>query len=328
MKGLNLISLTLFSCLSFALFGQESQSFIVMDVAGLVNCVEYPGADQCDLVIGQTLGMEAVVSMTSGSTVRLLYGGQSISLKEAGNYPLKSLVTKRPEKSTTFFKRFFNYVYEGIVNTSGPKQIEKYHELYLTQSSGGIKGFAGADYGISVTQPVMGNIIPSPLQFEWFSAGDSILYDFQILDYQTDGLIFKALLRDTSAVVHLEQLAIEPGRKYYWMVQQKRLGETTIDFSLADDPYMRSPKVEFVVSGQEVSALTRTVETSEEYREAEGSDQLLMRAHALEEAGYPSMANEVLRNAMSIEPSNLLLRRVYAAFLIRQGLWDAAQLFL
>lgn len=328
MKGLSIFHVAIFLLLAGTLSAQGTQSFIVMSVTGTVNCVEYPGADQSNLVHGQSLGLEAVVLLTPGATLRLLYEDQSISLKDAGNYPLKSLVANRPDNSSSFFKRFFNYVYEGIVNTSGPKQIEKYHELYLTQSSGGIKGFAGADYGISLTQPVMGNIIPFPAQFEWFSAGDSILYDFQIVDFQTDGLIFKALLRDTSILVHLEQLAVEPGRKYYWVVQQKRLGEMTIGFPLADDPYMRSPKVEFIISNLQLSDLAKGLEASEEYRNAEEIDRLLMLAQTLEDANYPSWANRVLLEGLDLEPENPLLRKVYAAFLIRQGLWEAAQRYL
>ncbi|MBK7406990.1 MAG: hypothetical protein IPJ40_02300 [Saprospirales bacterium] len=328
MKSRPLFQAAILLLLASTLSAQGTQSFIVMSVIGTVHCVEYPGADQSRLVQGQALGMEAVVSLTTGASARLLYQDQSITLKEAGNYPLKSLVANLPSNSSSFLKRFFNYVYEGIVNTSGSKQIEKYHELYLTQSSGGIKGFAGADYGISLTQPVMGNIIPFPARFEWFSAGDSVLYDFHIVDFQTDGLIFKALLRDTVIVVNLEQLAVEPGRKYYWVVQQKRLGEMAIGFPLADDPYMRSPKVEFVISNQQLSDLTKDLEASEAYKNGVEIDRFLMMAQTMEEANYPSWANRILLEALGKEPANPLIRKVYAAFLIRQGLWEAAQHYL
>ncbi|MCB9283503.1 MAG: hypothetical protein H6563_05460 [Lewinellaceae bacterium] len=324
MNGRILFPLAFFYLLVAALPAQSDQ-FVVRSITGVVNCVEHPGADQHRLVHGQTLGLDAVVSLSSGASVHLLYKDQSISLEEAGNYPLKTLAADRSKESSSFLRRFFNYVYEGIVNTSGPKQIEKYHEQYLTQSSGGIKGFAGADYGVTITQPVMGNLIPQSMAFEWFSAGDSILYDFQIIDYQTDGLIFKALLRDTSLVVNLQQLAVEPGRKYYWVVWQKRLGETTLGFPLADDPYRRSPKMEFVVSGMQVQDLAMDLKATDEYKNADETDRSLMLAQVLEEANYPAQANQVLLGALEKEPGDPLIRKVYAAFLIRQGLWEAAQ---
>ena len=327
MNGRTLLSLAFLSLLVVALHAQSDQ-FVVRSLSGVVNCVEHPGADQHRLVNGQTLGLEAVVSLSPGASLHLLYNDQSISLKEVGNYPLKTLAADRSKESSSFLRRFFNYVYEGIVNTSGPKQIERYHQQYLTQSSGGIKGFAGADYGITITQPVMGNLIPTSMRFDWFSAGDSVLYDFQIIDYQTDGLIFKALLRDTSMVVNLQQLAVEPGRKYYWMVWQKQLGEITFGFPLADDPYRRSPKMEFVVSGLQVQDLASDLERSDEYKSADETDRLLMLAQVLEEANYPAEANRVLTGALEQESGNLLLRKVYAAFLIRQGLWETAKKYL
>lgn len=328
MTARTLLLLALSLPLCTALNAQPTAQFIVMNITGTVRYCEKPGAEQCELVPGQTLGPESVVTLPSGSTARLLFEDQSISLKEAGNYPLKSLAASQTPASTSFMKRFFNYVYEGIVNTSGSKKIEEYHELYIPQSSGGIKGFAGGDYGIALTRPVAGNLPEGPVVFEWFTAGDQTLYDFQIIDFQTEGLLFKALLRDTSFSLDLSKLAIEPGRKYYWYVQLKSLGEMALGFPLVDDPSMRSPKVEIVMSGKGNSGLMNPLEASPEYLEAGESDRLLMKAQVFEEAQYIYEANETFLKAIELHPADPVLQRVYGAFLVRQGLWQSSQKYL
>lgn len=328
MTARTLLCLALTLPLGSVLNAQTAEQFIVMNITGTVRYCEKPGSEQCELVPGQTLGPESIVSIPSGSTARLLFEDQSISLKEAGNYPLKSLATRKPAGNTSFMKRFFNYVYEGIVNTSGSKQIEKYHELYIPQSSGGIKGFAGGEYGIALSRPVAGNLPESPVVFEWFRAGDQTLYDFQIIDFQTDGLLFKALLRDTSFTLDFSKLALEPGRKYYWYVQLKSLGEMALGFPLVDDPSMRSPKVEIVLSGTEHSDLLNPLEASPEYREAGESDRLLMKALVFEEAQYIYEANQTYLKAIELHPADPVLQRVYGAFLVRQGLWQSSQKYL
>ena len=306
-----------------------SQNFIVMEVSGTVSYVERPGAEQCELIPGQTLGLDAVVTLSPRAYARLLFEDHSINLSEAGNYPVKSLAGKKPAGSSSFMKRFFNYVYEGISNTSGQKKIEQYHEIYLTSSSGGVKGFAGGEYGISLKHPVAGNIPAGPVSFEWFSAGDSTLYDFQIIDFQTEGLVFKALLRDTAFQLDLGKLAIEPARKYYWVVQRKRLGEMVLGFTLADDPSSRSAKTEFVVNNQDKKdELVLELENSAEFQQNGPVDRLLMKAQLLEENQYVYEANQALAEALKQNPGSPLVKRVYGAFLVRQGLWHAAQLYL
>ena len=325
MKPLNLfLPLLLLVCTGIL----HAQSAIVWRLQGPVQYMERPGAAQKSLQPGQSLGLEAVVSVRSGGSVILLYEAERIAIDQAGNYPIKSLVGQREKESSSFMKRFFSYIYDGIVNTSGSKEIEKYHKEYLTQSSGGIKGFAGAEYGLQPTRAILGTFSPGPIHFGWFSTGDSILYDFQILDYQTDGVVFKALLRDTSFVVNIGQLAVEPGRKYYWVVYEKALGGVGLGFNLVDDPSLRSPKMEFVIANTDYDELTRDLEASEEYRNATETERLLMLAQDLEDKQYVFAANKTLQEALDRTPQDPVLRRIYGAFLIRQGLWRTAQAYL
>lgn len=331
MKGLTPTLIVLLIFLSGSLFAQQTGTFITMSVSGKVSYREAQGAELCELLPTQVLGMNAVITVSSGASARLMYEGNSIHLNEAGNYPLKTLAASKKEESSTFMERFFNYIYDGVVNTSGSKNIEEYHQLYVTQSSGGIKGFAGSEYGVSPKIALTGNLLPNDRAwFEWFSAGDSILYDLQIIDYQTEGVMYKALMRDTSVVVDLAKLAFEPGRKYYWFVQQKRLGEMSLGIALVDDPSIRSPKMEFVLSGgTEQQSLRYELEQTEEYKQASPTEQRLMLAQALEDKKMIYAAQMTLLDALGKDPeNNALVKRVYGAFLIRQGLWEAAKGYL
>lgn len=305
----------------------QSQSFVVMSVKGNATFKETAGGTSRSLVPTQVLSTDAVVSLSAGSSVRLVCEGQQISLSEAGNYPLKSFASGKKRESSSFVGRFFNYIYDGVVNTSGQKNIEEYHKLYITQSSGGVKGFAGGAFGVELQSALTGSVAPGPVLFQWFSSGDSVFYDFQIADYQNDGLVFKALLKDTSIVADLGQLVLEPGRKYYWFVQRKQLGETSLGFALVDDPSLCSPKMEFVLSGPTAREVVQSLEAYEEYTGASATERLLMSAQVLEENRMIYAAQQAFLDAMEKDPGNQLARRVYAAFLIRQGLLRAARHF-
>jgi hypothetical protein len=319
------ILLFFFSLLAGAL---HSQSFVVMSVKGNATFKETAGGTSRSLVPTQVLSPDAVVSLSAGSSVRLVYQGQQISLAEAGNYPLKSFASVKKQASSSFVGRFFNYIYDGVVNTSGQENIEEYHKHYITQSSGGIKGFAGGAFGVELHSPLTGSVEPGPVLFQWFPSGDSVFYDFQIADYQNDGLVFKALLKDTSLAVDLGQLVLEPGRKYYWFVQRKQLGESSLGFALVDDPSLRSPKLEFVLSERTAQQVVQSLDTFDEYKSASATERLLMAAQILEENRMIYAAQGAFMEALEKEPGNPLARRVYAAFLIRQGLLRAATNFV
>jgi hypothetical protein len=319
------ILLFLFTLLSGAL---QSQTFVVMSVKGNPTFKETAGGVSRSLVPTQVLSPDAVVSLSAGSSVRLVYEGQQISLAEAGNYPLKSFASGKKQESSSFVGRFFNYIYDGVVNTSGQKNIEEYHKHYITQSSGGIKGFAGGAFGVELHSALTGSVAPGPVLFQWFPSGDSVFYDFQIADYQNDGLVFKALLKDTSIAVDLGQLVLEPGRKYYWFVQRKQLGEASLGFALVDDPALRSPKMEFVLSDRTGKEALQNLEAYDEYKGSSEAERLLMTAQVLEENKMIYAAQLAFQDAMSKDPGNPLARRVYAAFLIRQGLMRAANNFV
>lgn len=322
------IVLLLFVLLATVLQGQTGQSFVVMSVKGSPTFKETAGGVSRSLLPTQVLSPDAVISLSAGSSVRLVYQGQQISLAEAGNYPLKSFAAGKKQESSTFVGRFFNYIYEGVINTSGQKNIEEYHKHYITQSSGGIKGFAGGSYGVELHSSLTGSVAPGPVHFQWFPSGDSVFYDFQIADYQNDGLVFKALLKDTSIAVDLRQLVLEPGRKYYWFVQRKQLGESSLGFALVDDPSLRSPKMEFALSDRLTRQVVQSLETNEDYKGSTAAERLLMAAQVLEENRMIYAAQLSLLDAIEKEPDNPLPRRVYAAFLIRQGLLRAAQSYV
>jgi hypothetical protein len=318
----------LLALLGAGLQAQSGQSFVVMSVTGSATFKETAGGVSRSLVPTQVLSPDAVVSLSAGSSVRLVYQGRQISLSETGNYPLKSFVSGKKQESSSFVGRFFNYIYEGVVNTSGQKNIEEYHKHYITQSSGGIKGFAGGAFGVEPNSAVTGSVAPGPVNFQWFASGDAVFYDFQIADYQNDGLVFKALLKDTSIAVDLGQLVLEPGRKYYWFVQRKQLGESSLGFALVDDPSLRSPKMEFALADRPARQIVQSLEAYDEYKSSSEAERLLMAAQVLEENRMIYAAQQTFLTAIANDPGNPLYRRVYAAFLIRQGLLREANNFV
>jgi hypothetical protein len=317
--------------LTVAVQAQQDTYFIVMNATG--DATYYTGSVGQKLFLngGETLGPDATLVLSAGAQVDLVYKNQSMQFSKPGKYALAEYEITEEDDSGTwgFFRRFYDYIKEGILNTGNQNSVEKYHERYISKASGGIRGFAGGGYGVQITTPVTGRVDLAPTIFSWFSVGDSLIYDFQIYDYQSDGLLYKAVLKDTVARVDFRTLALEPGRKYYWMVERKHTGEPAPMFTLSDDPGQRSPKVEFVVEPEAVAEALKGLSELEEYQEQEDQYQrLLMTALYMEDQQLIREAHNNYEALRTSSPDPPVVRTLYAAFLIRQGLLKAGEAVL
>ena len=302
---------------------QESDNFIVTSVSGKVSYIEEKSSKEQSLLPGQELSANTTVILANNARANLVHKKKAIALNKAGRVLLQTLVNQDEKENSGLINRFFDYIQEGITNTNNTKKLEKYHEQYMTKTAGGIKGFAGSEYGIVASLPVVGVLRQAPITFRWFAKGDSSFYDFQILDYQTDGLIYKALLRDTFVTVALQQLVLDSERKYYWVVQQKLPGEPSTGFAFADDPAKRSPKVEFVINNDKSASALASLEKEKDYQNADALQKKWMEALLLEDRQYVYEAYLKFKEAQELTPDNQLVKNLMAAFLTRQGLLRA-----
>jgi hypothetical protein len=318
-------------CISLLLATQVTAQYtnacIVTSVSGEATTRLSSSQEERPLIPGP-VSKDATIILKRDARVNLMFDNRTVLLNEPGKFLVRDYVKANTPsgKKKSFFGRFFQFLSDGLTNTSNTKTMENYHEQYLNKSSGGIKGFAGTEFGILACTPVTGRMqARSEVDFSWFSAGDSILYDFQIRDFQSDGLIYKAMVTDTTLGVPFNKLALEPGRKYYWMVEKKRLGALNPMFAFTDDPAQRSPKVEFVIDDAVVSESIKALEAMEEYQETDDEvTRLLMKAQYLEEQQAIYSAYQAYQEASQLDASNTLVKQALAAFLIRQGLVNAA----
>ncbi|MBK7870365.1 MAG: hypothetical protein IPJ74_06580 [Saprospiraceae bacterium] len=316
----------LFSLL-LLLFGQaaaqDADVFIVTGVSGKVNYLDKKSSKEQSLLPGQQLSPDATVILANNARANLVHKKKSVVLDKAGRFLLQTIANQNAKESSGLINRFFDYIQEGVTNTSNAKKLEKYHEQYMTKASGGVKGWAGGELGIIPSVPVAGVLNNASVTFAWFDTGDSSFYDFQILDYQTDGLIFKALLRDTFITVELQKLVLDAERKYKWVVQKKLLGESAVSFTFSDDPGKSSPEMEFVMNNGEMATVLASLEKEEEYQNADTINKKLMEALLLENNQYMYEAYLRFKEAQELVPDNQLVKNLRAVFLTRQGLLRA-----
>ncbi|MDX1939002.1 MAG: hypothetical protein SFU99_00535 [Saprospiraceae bacterium] len=317
---MRLFIFSLFILLLCQAAAQESNIFIVTEVSGKAQYTDKQLNKEQQLLPGQQLSADASVILANNARVSLVHKNKAIVLNKTGRTSLQTFVNQGDKKNTGLINRFFNYIQEGITNTGNDKKLEKYHEQYITKNAGGVKGFAGGEYGVIASSPVIGMLRSTSVTFSWFATNDSSFYDFQILDYQTDGVIYKALLRDNAVTVELQKLVLEPERKYYWVVQKKLPGELSVSFTFSDEPYKSSPEVEFVIDNDKLVSAIALLEKEEEYQKADALYKKLMEALVFENNQFIYEAYLRLQEAQKLAPDNQLIKNLTAAFLARQGL--------
>ena len=278
---------------------------------------------------GDKLESDCTLLLDEHEKAHLVYKETSLTFTTPGSFRLERYAREAEERTTQrpgLFRQFFQWVYGGVSDADSEKDLERSHEKYITQNKGGTKGFAGGSYGIDVLSPVVGKIQPGAVHFAWRSAGPEMLYDFQLLDYQTEGVLCKALLRDTVFEIDLGKLALEPGRQYYWVVYQKEMDQDSPVFMLADEPSLRSPRLTLVPNEGSLEEVRMRVRAGEDYRDLpDDISRDLMELMVLEDEQYIMAAYRGYEELQQKYPGNSLVDKMLASFLSRQGLLEAAK---
>lgn len=295
------------------LFGQAP--VIVVQTSGAVEYLPALSAESRRVFPGEQLPSDGFIRFAEGSRVKLLFQGQPQSLEQGGTYDIRELVRENtPKRSLNFIGRFWDFVSEGIFNSSNTNQLKEYHDRYSSRS-GGIRGFGEKNYPITSFSLLHGRLEEDEVTFRWAPFSTDSIYQLLIYRQQDQVLRFQVLTRDTFLTLDLGRLYFKPGEVYYWLVR--------IDGPAGEET--RSAERTFVVDpGAREQALT-PVFSSPGYQSASESEQGLMEAYALEKQGLVYAADRRYRDLRQQFPDDGLIARLHVAFLARQATLEEAE---
>ncbi|MDO8365259.1 MAG: hypothetical protein Q7T20_00590 [Saprospiraceae bacterium] len=308
-------AITMIICCLFLQLGMVAQKDItVLHVSGQAFYYEQTGAKAISMYPGMELALKGRMRCKGASTAKLLYNGVSIMVSGGKLRDLKEVVKSAGVASQmSFTGRFFSFVTESVREGNTQEDIKKYHRKYMGKTSGGIKGYAKPDYTIRPLLLTAGKLPSANVIFKWRNTAGEGHYTFSLLT-KLGKPVAQILTRDTAITLDLDQLALDLDEEYSWNVSR---GETAKSVNI---PFEICP----------TSVVERLTDLSHEpaFVEAEPEMKQMMLAYRLEEERCFYSAYQTYTQLIGAEPDNLLLRRMYAAFLARMDMLPEASSLL
>ena len=293
-----------FGLISLHLCAQGSAH--VLHVSGQVEYFSQHGAKPVLLSPGMELSMNGKVRCKASSSAKLLSNGQTIVVSGSKMRDLKDLAgAKAGENNSGFTNRFLNFVEESVKEGDSEEKLKEHHRQYMNKASGGVKGYASPTFAIRPLLISTGKMPAAPVTFQWRSSAGEGPYTFSIAEPGGKALL-QVPVNDTLFTLDLKQVALLPDEEYEWSVTRGSAA--------------KSPAATIMLAPSVVDAVNNNTIHQSNYKTSSPNEQQLMLAYAYEEAGCYQNACQIYAALHSAQPDNLLLRRVYAAFLARMDM--------
>jgi len=306
---------TLAICCLFLQQNSTAQNeIIVLHVSGQAFYYERTGAKPISMYPGMGLALKGKVRCKGASTAKLLYNGSTIIVSGGKYRDVEELARAAGAASQmSFTGRFFSFVTESVREENSQENIKKYHRKHMGKTSGGIKGYAKPEYTLKPLLLTAGKLPSANVIFKWRNTAGEGQYTFHLIS-KVGKPVAQLLARDTAITLDLDQLALNLDEEYSWYVSR---GETAKSVNI---PFEICP----------TSVVERLTDLSHEptFLEASAEEKQLMLAYRLEEERCFYDANEAYAKLLASAPNNLLLRRMYAAFLARMDMLPEASSLL
>jgi hypothetical protein len=293
-------------CLSLAIAAQN-ETAVVLHAVGQVQYFSTPKAAPKRVYPGLELQTSGRIRCLKGGSAKILYQGCTFSIS-GGRLQEISEVVKAATTSTQlgFTGRFWNFITESMQESESTEKLKKHHRRYMSKTSGSIKGYATTEHAIATSLLTMGKLPAANITFKWRNTKGSGPYTF-MLTTENGAVVAHLLTRDTFLTLDLEQLAMDFQGEYQWTVTRNNGQES-------------SATLPFALTSKAVETAEQSLDKQEEFKTANASEQRLMVAYLLEQENCFYNANEVYQNLLAAEPQNILVSRLYAAFLARMDL--------
>ncbi len=272
------------------------------------------------LIPGQKIKALGALSLDDNSQVTLLSSGKTYQLYESGTHQLNKVIPAESQKKMGFGSRFWSFLTDGLINSDNKHTLDEYHKQHMSVA-GGVKGFAGPDLALSPLLPTYGKLGPGVIEFQWTPIEQKeIIYQFDIVKTSGKKLIYRALYKPSLVKVDLRPLVLSDEENYQWIV--KALDRKTMTVI---DSIMPAAPVEFQYILNTDMAIAESLEYVEGYEEGDEYTRSWMEAVAMEQEGFPYLAYRRFLKLRIMHPEDLLIKKLFAAFLVRHNQLDAAQ---
>jgi hypothetical protein len=315
MKWFSLLMTLLFSPCLFA-----QADVVVISSKGKIWHQTNTSDSKNNLFPGQKIKATGSVLLDDDSQVTLLSSGKTYRLFNSGKHDLALLIPSQPENKMGFASRFWSFLTDGLINSDNQKSLDQYHKQHMSVA-GGVKGFAGAGEALNSILPTYGKLVPGIIEFQWNPVkSETVIYQFDLTDVASNTLIYRALYRPSLVELDLRPLALNDQNQYIWRIRaldkNTNLSIDSIDVSEAFD-------FQFVLDPDPIIAAA--LENVEGYNEADEISRSWMEAIAMEQEGFLYMAYRRYLKLRLIHPDDLLIKKLFAGFLVRQNQLDAAR---
>ena len=300
-------------CCLFLSFGLSAQNEITV-LSGQVLYYAQTGANPVLKNPGTQFELKGKLRCKGTGSAKLVYKGYYFWVKGTKMRNVQDVVNGAVKNSEMSFSgRFFNFLTESVKEGENPETVKKHHRKYMNKSSGGIKGYTNREYAIPVLLLTSGKLPAANVIFKWRNTAGSGPYTFQL--FGSGGKqVAQVLVRDTFLTLDLDQLSMDIFAEYEWKVTR---GEG-----------VRSASIPIEICPDKSKELYAEISQEEDFKSADPTEQQLMLAYSLEEERCFYAANKTYEHLLSMDPSNLLLRKMYATFLARMDMLPEANAIL
>ncbi len=315
-----LLTFTVFMLFGFSSKAQNS-SILVLNVKGQVDYLKDQSSTKERLLPGMKISGSGALELKEEARVNLLYNGKRIQLDKQGAYDIKTLIEKNDKAlSMSFAGRFWDFVNDGLSHSDDTESLNKYEERLLAVT-GGVQGFAMGESRAQTIMPATGYIGANIVTFNWHSIKTpAVFYQFKIYLVEQEELVFQAITRDTSLTLDFSQLVFHPNNSYEWQIETESQNKSEAGENEVEKSDFRT--FEYMPNIDELIA-EKTAKI-EEYADADAFEKKWMEAIVMEQEGFIYDAYNRYNDLRLQSPENLLVKKLFASFLVRQGLTQQA----
>lgn len=307
-------------CICYQLPGQDK--ITVLTVNGDIRYFDGHSNLGKRVLPGNQLPPRGAIRADKEGMAMLLFKGQRKKLEGGQELELGDLLKTKPKGNKGgYFGRFWGFVGSAVNNTEDNSKLENYHQRYMGNAKGGVKGWGKGAADIEVFGYHSGPLGGEKVDFHWQlkdSKEGHIKYTLEIYEEESNTLFFKAFPRANILSLDIDQYSFKEGAVYSWRVK-------TVD---SGDETLASEKILFSYEPSELAAFLAEERLERALSNLEAGERELLLVYTLEEEGFYHSTFAKYEQLIASAPENDLYKRLFASFLVRMGDLDKAKAML
>jgi hypothetical protein len=325
MRILTFILVVLLS-LNFSLAAQEN-ALIVLRTQGNIDYFPESTTTPVKLLPGMKIKPTGYIYLGENAQINLLDKGITHKLTEKGRHDLPKLTAPKA-KQMGFASKFWGFISEGLTNADDKNSLLEYYQQYMAVA-GGVRGYVDSQTGIQAIMPYAGKVGPGTVVFNWHAAQEKeVIYHFTIHESNSSELIFKAICRDSFILLDFNKLVFEEGVPYYWQTKAVTRNSALSAEKDTSSTILETEKISFSYFQNVEELLASKTQNFEEYKSSDPLDRQWMEAIIMENETLFYDAYRRYTELQEAYPDNLLIKKLFAAFLTRQGMVEEGHIMI